>query len=75
MFFRVSLPRLFGMVSGMNGVAAGRVSVMGCFFVHPALMVLRRFGVMPGGIRMMFRSFFVVLRCFLRHGISSGRAL
>ena len=65
MFLGVSFPSVFGVVSGLGGVAASCVSVMGCFFVHPALMMLGRFGMMPRGVGVMFRRLFMVFGCFL----------
>ena len=67
MFLGVGLPCLFRVVSGMNGMPTGCMSMMGRFLVLPALVMLGRFTVMSGGMCMMLRGLFVVIRCFLRH--------
>ena len=54
MFLGVSLPCLFGMISGVNGMSSCRMSMMGGFLVLPTVVMLGRLAVMPGGVRMMF---------------------
>jgi hypothetical protein len=71
MFLSVSLPRILRMLSGMDGVSGCRVSMMGRFFMLPSVMMLGRFTVMVGGMRVMFRCLSMVISCFLRHAISS----
>jgi hypothetical protein len=41
--------------------------MMGCFFVVSALMVLRCFGVVTRGMRMVLRRLLMVLGCFFGH--------
>ena len=48
----------------MNRMAGRRVSVMSSFFMLPAVMVLGRFAVVPGCMRMMLRSLSMMLGCF-----------
>ena len=67
MFLSVSLPRILRMLSGMDGVSGCRVSMMGRFFMLPSVMMLGRFTVMVGGMRVMFRCLSMVISCFLRH--------
>jgi hypothetical protein len=50
----MKFPGLFGVVSGVKGMAAGYVSMMGCFFVLPALMMFGCFAVMAASMGMMF---------------------
>ena len=71
MFLSVSLSRTFRVLSGMDGVSGRRVSMMGRFFMLATVMMLGRFTVMAGGMRMMFRCLPMVISCFLRHAISS----
>src|ERR1700719_3089832 len=71
MFLGVSLSRTFRVLSGMDGVSGRRVSMMGRFFMLATVMMLGRFTVMAGGMRMMFRCLPMVISCFLRHAISS----
>jgi hypothetical protein len=66
-FLGVSFPRFLRMLSGMNGMPSRRVSMMGGFFMLPAVVMLGRFAVMAGGIRMMFRGLPVVFSCVLGH--------
>jgi hypothetical protein len=54
MFLGVSLPGFFRVVSGMDSVAPRRMSMVRGFLVLSTIMMLRRFAVMPGGMRMMF---------------------
>jgi hypothetical protein len=65
----MKLPGLFGVVSGVKGVAAGCVSMMGRFFVLPALMMFGCFAVMAGSMGMMFCGLPMVFGCFLRHEV------
>jgi len=55
----------------MKGMAARRVSMMGCFLVLPTVVMFGRFPMVAGGVRMMFGCLPVVFSCFLRHGSSS----
>jgi hypothetical protein len=64
-FLGVSFPRFLRMLSGMNSMPRRRVRMMGSFFVLPAVVMLGRFTVMAGGVRMMFRGLPMVLSCFL----------
>jgi hypothetical protein len=50
----MKLPGFFCMVSGVQGMAAGCVSMMGRFFVLPALMMFGCFGMMASSMAMMF---------------------
>jgi hypothetical protein len=68
-FLGVSLPRLFGVLSRLNGVARCRVSMMGRFFLLPTVMMLGRFTVMAACMRVMFGGLSMMLGCFLRHAI------
>jgi len=52
-FFHVSFPRVLGVVAGMICVSTCGVGVVRRRFVPPALMMLGRFRVMMGGLRMM----------------------
>jgi hypothetical protein len=54
MLFDVSFSRLFSMMSGVAGVSACAMCVMGCLFVMTAFVVL-------GGFLMVLRSMPVVL--------------
>jgi hypothetical protein len=65
MFLSVSLSRTFRVLSGMDGVSGRRVSMMGRFFMLATVMMLGRFTVMAGGMRMMFRCLPMVISCFL----------
>ena len=65
MFLRVSLSRFFGVISGMDGVAASGVSMMCRFFVMPTVVVLRRLPVVSGSVGMVLGSLPVMLGCFL----------
>ena len=67
MLFGVRLPRFFGVISGMDGVTAGGVSVMCRFLVMPTVVMLRRFFVVSGGVGVVLRSLPVMLGCFHRH--------
>jgi hypothetical protein len=55
--------------------------MVGRFFVMSAFMVLSCFAVVTRGVRMVFCRLFVVLGCFLRHGVcpvlgcAQGKAL
>jgi hypothetical protein len=66
-FLGVGLSCLFGVISGLAAVAACGVSVMGSFLVLSTFVVLGRFPMMAGRMRMMFRRFLVMFGCFLRH--------
>jgi hypothetical protein len=66
--FGVLPGRVLGMVGCMQMVSMGSVRVMGGLFMVARFMVLRRFGVVMGRLRMVMGSLGVVLRCFLRHG-------
>jgi hypothetical protein len=70
-FRHMKLPSLFGVMSGVKGMAAGYLSLMGRFFVLPALMMFGCFAVMAGSMGMMFCGLLMVSGCFLRHGIRS----
>ena len=54
MFLGVSLPRLFRVLSRLNGMARCRVSMMGRLFVLPTVMMLGRFPVMAACMHVMF---------------------
>ena len=71
MFLSVSLSRTFRVISGMDSVSGRRVRMMGRFFMLATVMMLGRFTVMAGGMRVMFRCLSMVISCFLRHAISS----
>jgi hypothetical protein len=64
-FLGVSFPCFLRMLSGMNSMPRRRVRMMGSFFVLPDVVMLGRFTVMAGRIRMMFRGLPMVLSCFL----------
>ena len=53
MFLGVSLPSVFSVISGVDGVASRRVSVVRGFFVLSAVVMLCCFAVMAGGMRMV----------------------
>src|ERR1700730_13146753 len=67
----MKLAGLFGGMSGVKGVTAGCVSMMGCFFVLPTLMMFGCFAVMAGSMGMMFCGLPMVIGCFLRHEVRS----
>ena len=54
MLLGVSDGCLFRMPSGVNGVRSSGVSVMGGLLMMPGLVMLSRFPVMPGSVRVMF---------------------
>jgi hypothetical protein len=60
---------MVSVLSGVNRVRPRCVSMVGRLLVTPGLMMLCRFRVVPGGMRVMFRCSLVVFRSFLRHGI------
>jgi hypothetical protein len=49
----MGLSRTFGVFSGVHGVAAGSVSMMGGLFMLPTLMVLGCFIMMSGRMSVM----------------------
>jgi hypothetical protein len=63
----VSLSRFLSVVSGVDGVSPGGVSMMCRFLVLPTVVMLSRFPVMAGGMGMMLRRLPMVLGCLLRH--------
>jgi hypothetical protein len=65
MLLGVGFAGFFSMISGVVRVTSRRMSMMGGFFMLPSLMVLGRFAMMTGGMRMMFRRLFVMFSCFL----------
>jgi hypothetical protein len=67
-FLRMRLRRVIGVFAGMEGMGPCGVGVMCRFLVVSEPMVLGRFGVMPGRVRMMFCCMFVMFRGFMRHG-------
>jgi hypothetical protein len=64
----MSLPRLFCMVPGVNGMTSRGVSVVSGFLVMPTFMMFCRFIVVPSGMGMVLRSLPMMLCGFLRHG-------
>lgn len=67
MLLSVGLSCLFRVLPGVNSVSARSVSMMGCLLMLPTVMMLGRFTVMAGSMRVVFCSFAVVVSCFLRH--------
>jgi hypothetical protein len=63
-FLHVGFSSFFGVVSSVKRVAPGGVCMMPSFFVPPVFMMFGCFTVMMRGMRMMFRSLLMVLRCF-----------
>jgi hypothetical protein len=65
----MKLPGFFRVVSGVQGMAAGCVSMMGRFFVLPALMMFGCFAMMASRMGMMFCGLLMVFGCFLGHEV------
>jgi hypothetical protein len=63
--FGVRLHRFFSVTSSMTCMAAGGVSVVRGFFVVSSRVMLRSFLVMTSGMRVVFRSLFMVFCSFL----------
>lgn len=55
------------MISGVERVATGCVSMVGRFLVMPAIVMFGCFLVMVGSMFMMFCGLPMMLGCFLRH--------
>jgi hypothetical protein len=72
----MKLSGFFCIVSGVQGMAAGGVNMMGRFFVLPALMMFGCFGMMFGCFGMMASSMGMMFWCSaaffdMRYGISA----
>jgi hypothetical protein len=65
----------FSMPSGVKRMAHRCVSMVSRLLVMSGLVMLGRFSVVSRDMRGVFRCLFVVLRSFLRHGISSPVSL
>jgi hypothetical protein len=61
-------------VSGVGGVASGRMGVMRRLLVMASFVVFGGFTVMAGCVGMMLRSLLVMLCRFFGHGVSLGLA-
>jgi hypothetical protein len=75
MFRSVILYCLFGMPSSVKDVCPCYVSMVRRLFVMSGLVVFRRFRVVVGGMREMFRGLLVVSCSFLRHRLFLPRVL
>jgi hypothetical protein len=73
-FLGVSLGCLFTMIAGVSCMSSRRVCVVCALLMVSGVVVLGRFTVMVGSVRMMFRCLLVMFGCFLRHSISSVRS-
>ena len=73
-FFGMRLAGVIGVIASVGGVAAGRMSMMRCFLMLSALVMLSRFAVMTSSFRVMFGSFAMMFSSFFRHRWSSGDA-
>ena len=63
---------LFGVASGMNYVTSCDVSMVCRGFVVSSLMMFGSFFMMASRVGKVFRDFFVVSCCLLRHEILSS---
>lgn len=59
-----------GMVRGMRLVSLGNMRVVGCGFVISVFVMPGSFSMVVGRKLMMLGSLGVMMRCFLRHGVS-----
>ena len=66
-FFCVNLARMLFMLSGVARVASRGVRMMRRFLMLTAFVMASRFGMMTGGVGVMFRSLLVVFDSFLGH--------
>jgi hypothetical protein len=67
MFLDVSFRRLLAVMHGVSCMSSRCVSLVRAFLMVSGVVVLGRFTVMMGGVRMMFRSLLVMFGSFLGH--------
>jgi hypothetical protein len=70
-FLGVSLSCLFTVMTGVSCMSSRRVGMVCALLMVSGVVVLGRFTMMVGSVRMMFRCLLVMFGCFLRHSISS----
>jgi hypothetical protein len=66
-FLGVGRGCLFAMMSGVSSMSSRRLGMVCALLMVSGVVVLGRFTVMVGRVRMMFRSLLVMFGCFLRH--------
>jgi hypothetical protein len=66
-FLDVRLGGMTRVILGMHGVRMREMGMVGRLLVMPRLVLFRRFLVVLGGFRMVFRCVRMMLRCFLGH--------
>ena len=65
MLFHVGLACFFSVMRGVMAMPACGMSVVSCFFVLSAVVMLSCFSVVPRGVGMVFCRLLVVFGCFL----------